>query len=345
MYKRQVFSSSELGAISYAGACSSAKTSAVAGENEITLNHLNDGTYPDCELKVTDVAGNTSVLALDSFTVDTVAPGVTITSQILSLTRDTTPSFVIDVSELSMVAYSGSCSSSMTQVQSGSNEITLNALGDGTYSDCSIQLTDAIGNQGSLYPLGTFRVDTTPPSLNLTTPTTSLVNDPTPSFVFSSSEPGTIAYEGGCSSSVAEAVAGMHAITLNHLSDGQYTGCKLRVTDEAGNAEVLALGSFTVDTIAPTITIATAIPLATNDNTPSFTIHLNEAGEASYSGACSSTSTSVGIGDNTIVLHSLSDGNYSDCGLTITDAAGNAAQIGLGSFTIDTVPPLSLIHI
>ena len=43
---------------------------------------------------------------------------------------------------------------------------------------------------------------------------TSLVNDPTPSFVFSSSEPGTIAYEGGCSSSVAEAVAGMHAITL-----------------------------------------------------------------------------------------------------------------------------------
>ena len=60
------------------------------------------------------MAGNTSVLALDSFTVDTVAPGVTITSQILSLTRDTTPSFVIDVSELSMVAYSGSCSSSTT---------------------------------------------------------------------------------------------------------------------------------------------------------------------------------------------------------------------------------------
>ena len=157
--------------------------------------------------------------------------------------------------------------------------------------------------------------------------------------MFSSSEPGTIAYEGGCSSSVAEAVAGMHAITLNHLSDGQYTGCKLMVTDEAGNAEVLALGSFTVDTIAPTITIATAIPLATNDNTPSFTVHLNEAGEASYSGACSSTSTSVGIGDNTIVLHSLSDGNYSDCGLTVKDTAGNSAQIGLGSFTIDTVPP------
>jgi len=165
------------------------------------------------------------------------------------------------------------------------------------------------------------------------------VNDATPSFVFSSSEPGTIAYEGGCSSSVAEAVAGMHAITLNHLNDGQYSTCKLRVTDAAGNFGILALGSFTVDTIALTITIATAIPLATNDNTPSFTIHLNEAGEASYSGACSSASTSVGIGDNTIVLNSLSDGNYSDCRLTVTDAAGNSAQIGLGSFTIDTISP------
>ena len=165
-----VFSSSELGTIAYAGACSNAKTSAVAGENEITLNNLNDGTYPDCELKVTDAAGNTSALALDSFTVDTLAPSVTITSQILSLTRDTTPSFVIDVSEASAVAYSGSCSSGTTQVQSGGNEITFNALSDGTYSDCSIQLTDAIGNQGSLYPLGTFRIDTIPPSLNLTTP-------------------------------------------------------------------------------------------------------------------------------------------------------------------------------
>ena len=85
------------------------------------------------------------------------------------MTRDTTPSFVIDVSEASEVSYSGSCSSSTTQVQSGSNKITLNALSDGTYSDCSIQLTDAAGNQSTPYALDSFEIDSTSPNLSLTT--------------------------------------------------------------------------------------------------------------------------------------------------------------------------------
>ena len=46
------FSSTESGAITYGGSCSSSTTSAISGNNTITLNSLSDGTYADCTIKV-----------------------------------------------------------------------------------------------------------------------------------------------------------------------------------------------------------------------------------------------------------------------------------------------------
>ena len=251
-----VFGTSEPGTIAYEGACSSTTTSAVAGENEIKLNSLGDGQYTDCKLKVTDSAGNTGVLLLGSFKVDTVAPSLNVTTSIPSVTRDTTPSFVVDVSEASAIVYSESCTGSIDQVQLGSNEITLNELSDGNYGNCSIQLTDTAGNQSELHTFAAFLIDSTNPTLGLTTPIANLVNDATPSFVFISTEPGTIVYEGACSSTKTSALTGSNEVTLNSLSDGQYTDCRLKVTDSAGNPGVMALGTFQVDTVAPGATIA-----------------------------------------------------------------------------------------
>ena len=66
------FSSDETGTITYGGSCSSSTTSAVSGNNTITLVGLSDGTYSDCKITVTDYTGNTSnSLAITSFTIDT----------------------------------------------------------------------------------------------------------------------------------------------------------------------------------------------------------------------------------------------------------------------------------
>lgn len=55
------FSSNEAGSISYSGTCSSADSSAVAGNNTITFNALGwNAAYGDCEITVTDAAGNAS---------------------------------------------------------------------------------------------------------------------------------------------------------------------------------------------------------------------------------------------------------------------------------------------
>ena len=73
------FSSTESGAITYGGSCSSSTTIATTGNNTITLNTLSVGTYADCTIKVSKtVTTNKSVtnlsdsLTITSFTVDNI---------------------------------------------------------------------------------------------------------------------------------------------------------------------------------------------------------------------------------------------------------------------------------
>jgi hypothetical protein len=73
------FSSTESGAITYGGSCSSSTTIAISGNNTIILNSLSDGTYTDCTIKVsktmttknskTNLSGS---LTITSFTITSV---------------------------------------------------------------------------------------------------------------------------------------------------------------------------------------------------------------------------------------------------------------------------------
>ena len=304
------------------------------------LNELSDGSYTDCGLKVRDSVGNTAALSLGSFTVDTVAPSLSVTSSIPLATQDTTPSFSMEASEASTIAYSESCPGSIDQIQLGSNEITLKELSEGVYSNCTIQLMDAAGNQSPLYTFDSFLIDFTNPTLNLTGPIPSYVNDSTPSLVFGTSEPGTIAYEGACSSTTTSAVAGENEITLNSLGDGQYTDCKLKVTDSAGNTGVLLLGGFKVDTVAPSLNVTTSIPSVTRDTTPSFVVDVSEASAIVYSESCTGSIDQVQLGSNEITLNELSDGNYGNCSIQLTDTAGNQSELHtFAAFLIDSTNP------
>ena len=70
------FSSTESGAITYGGSCSSSTTIAVAGNNTITLSSLSDGTYADWTITVSKTISNensesklSGSLTITSFTV------------------------------------------------------------------------------------------------------------------------------------------------------------------------------------------------------------------------------------------------------------------------------------
>ena len=74
-------------------------------------------------------------------------------------------------------------------------------------------------------------------------------DDPSPDYTFSSTKPGTITYEGSCSSGTTSATSGNNTITFLTLSDGTYSDCTILVTDSDGNtSNTLAVTSFIVDT-------------------------------------------------------------------------------------------------
>ena len=89
-------------------------------------------------------------------TTDTTAPIIAEVTAISTSTTDTTPNYTFSADEAGSITYGGSCSSSTTSATSGNNTITFTTLSLGTYSDCTIKVTDSIGNVSSTLTVSTF---------------------------------------------------------------------------------------------------------------------------------------------------------------------------------------------
>ena len=106
---------------------------------------------------------------------DTTAPIIAEVTAVTTPTNDSTPDYTFSSTEAGTITYGGSCSSSTTTAIAGNNTITLNTLSDGTYSNCTITVTDSAGNVSSSFTITTFTV-VIPPILSevtaVITPTT-----------------------------------------------------------------------------------------------------------------------------------------------------------------------------
>ena len=163
-----------------------------------------------------------------------------------STTNDSTPDYVFNASTAGTITYGGSCSSSTTSAISGNNTITLASLSDGTYSDCTITVTNQQLNLKGSLTITSFNVDSTAPTITEVTAVTTPTYGTTPDYTFSSSEAGTITYGGSCTSSTTSATTDNNTITLASLSAGTYSDCTITVTDTAGNATAMNMSSFNV---------------------------------------------------------------------------------------------------
>ena len=360
------FKSTEAGTISYGGSCSSARTAAVSGDNIITFNTLTDGTYSDCTITVTDSAGNISNplsvtdFTVDTTSVDTTAPVLTEVYPVTTPTSSNTPEYTFKSTEAGTISYGGSCSSARTAAVSGDNIITFNTLTDGTYSDCTITVTDSEEIISNILSVTTFIVetsssnnDTTAPVLTEVYPVTSPTSSTTPEYTFNSTEAGTISYGGLCSSARTAAVSGDNIITFNTLTDGTYSDCTITVTDsEEIISNILSVTTFIVetsssnnDTTAPVLTEVTAVPDTTSGNPLNYTFSSTEAGSITYGEDCSSSTNNATKDNNTITFNTLSTGTYSNCTITVMDNVNNmSAPLAVSSFTVtssssDTTKP------
>lgn len=101
------------------------------------------------------------------------------------------------------------------------------------------------------------------------------------------------------------------------------------------------------DDYAPILVEVEPVEDPTSDASPSYTFNSTEDGTASYGGSCSSSTTAITAGDNTITFNSLPDGTYTDCTIIVTDSDDNVSEtldvsdftISGGGFGVDTEAP------
>ena len=78
---------------------------------------------------------------------DNSAPILAEVTAVTTPTIDTTPDYTFSSTEAGTITYGGSCSSDNdTSATADNNTITFNALADGTYSNCTITVTDSTSN-------------------------------------------------------------------------------------------------------------------------------------------------------------------------------------------------------
>ena len=353
------FTSDEAGTITYIGNCISPTTGAIVGENTITFNSLAEGNHNNCSITVTDSADNVSEsLDVPDFTIDTISPTITLTSDEIGVTKNRTPVVIFTSNEVGAIAYSGGCSSSTTTAIVGTNTITFNSLANGDYS-CGITVTDSADNFGSL-TIPTFTIDATAPILNSLTSFIGIINginNIEPIFSFTSNEAGTITYIGNCISPTTVAIVGTNTITFGS-QDGMYTNCSITVTDSADNVSaLLAIPIYIIDKTNPGL--SSVIP--TNSNSPSTYVKAGDTIELALTFSEDVTRPAVTVNGRTgsqIEINNSDDAdgntwtaiytvgendiNVDDAPYTITatDPVGNIANFTDNTgITIDTKAP------
>jgi len=108
----------------------------------ITLNSTGTSDVSDDEEDTT--------VTVDQGGTNNTTPFIDQVTPVTSPTSDSTPNYTFASTATGSITYGGSCSSSTTSASPGNNTITFNTLSNGTYSDCTIKITDADGNDSNI---------------------------------------------------------------------------------------------------------------------------------------------------------------------------------------------------
>ncbi len=177
---------------------------------------------------------------------------------------------------------------------------------------------------------------TPPPDTTISSGPSGLTNDSTPTFEFSSSEPGT-SFECRFDSVAFAPCSGPGAThtPASSLADGPHT-FEVRATDEAGNTDPTpAARSFTVDTQAPETTISSGPSGPINATSASFEF----SSEPAASFQCSLDGAAFSACSSPQSYSSLADGPHTFEVRAIDEAGNTDPTPAARSFTVDTLAP------
>lgn len=209
-----------------------------------------------------DSTGATVTTESKTFTVDTVAPTLTLTSSFPSPGNDPTPTFTLASSE------SGgefTCSLDDGAPTVCASPFTTPALADGQHH-LRVWAFDAAGNRST--PKGSdFVVDTTAPVVTLTSQPSGTIRSSTATVAFNADDGST---DFTCQVDAAAAQPCTSPFTTPALADGAHT-IAVVATDPAGNTSAPATARFTVDTSPPSAATPPPPPPASTTTSPTPT--------------------------------------------------------------------------
>jgi hypothetical protein len=332
------------------------------GAYSVAATTLPSGTYT-AQASQADSATNTGSSAPRTFSVDTTAPASQASSPASSNSTSLTISYgAADTgSGLATVELwvkppgAGSYEKVATDSSpAASGSFPYSAATEGTYAFYT-RATDKTGNYEPAPGAADAStvVDTTAPETTIDSGPAGPTNDSTPTFAFSSSEPGS-SFQ--CRIDAAGFAPCSSPLTTAPLADGPHS-FEVRATDKAANADQSpALRSFSVDTAAPLITItAPTINSFSASSTPTIS---GTAGTAAGDSTAVSVKIYAGTGTAGTLLQTRAasadpaTGAYSVAATTLpsgtytaqasqADSATNTGSSAPRTFSVDTTAPAS----
>ena len=211
-------------------------------------SELSEGTYTVTAIG-SDPFGNPSAPAQGTLIIDLTKPVVTITHGIADggYAGTTSPESILvsfSFSVFDALPVSTVCAFDNDLLLACGDTLSKTYTGEGAHVFI-INANDTAGNITSV--VRSFFIDLTAPIVAEVAPIPRSTNNQ-PEYTFTINEPGTINYEGPCTSQTRAAAAGENTIELDALAAGTYNTCALTVADGAGNlSDRLAITPFIID--------------------------------------------------------------------------------------------------
>ncbi len=331
---------------------------------------LANGEYTAVASQPSSLGNPTGTSSPVTFTVNTSAPTVTLTSP-KSPSNNTTPTFTGTASEGTTVAiqiYAGPAAKGAVVAEATAagtggawaSGPANHALSSGQYTAIATQ-PSSFGNPAGVSAPVTFIVETASPKVTLSAPK-SPSNDTTPSFTGTASDTTAVTvaiYAGPTATGTVLATATASPTAGNWtsadaspaLASGVYTATATQTSSAGNPAGVSAPVTFVVETASPRVTL-TAPASASNNTTPSFSGTASDKTSVTvqiYAGSTAtgpivSTATAAGNGGawtSGQVSPGLSSGKNTYTAVATQESSlGNPAGVSAPvTFTVDTTPP------
>ena len=310
----------------------------------VSFSGLADGSHT-FQVESTDQAGNVSTIASYTWVVDTVPPTVSITQGPPPITNQTAATFTFsgtdNVTPPAQLTFQFSLDGAA--FAAAANPLSLAGLSNGSHT-FSVESIDQAGNFSTPATFA-WTVDTTAPTVTITSMPNSLATGAPAVFTFTGNDnvtpPSQLVFQ--YSLDGAALIATTSPLSLTGLASGSHN-IKIVDIDQAGNVSNPASYTWTVDAIAPTVTLTQMPPFATQSPLATFAFTGSDnmtppsqlVFEASLDGSTFSAVTSP------VSLDSLPTGTHT-FSVEAIDRAGNVSTPVTYSWNIDTTPPVATI--